>query len=315
MLKKRLSRLICFLLLLCFIISAIPCYNTDAASKPPSFNAALTDDNMMKLLKAYDSDAYYFVSRTRKKGSTFGTWMAGSENLAEAATVTVHEEFHKYTHTFYKFDWDTGFSDKYYLGKKKNIYVSETNLFKTETVTKNLPKQYRTFRYDTYVSKGSSVSANQNGVYGLLNEFSAYYWGMHVDYALYPYYDANVKSGAGWHHFENSYINNRDAYAEFYYWTLVYLEFARVKKPKVYKDIMNNKNYIITFDKMQKAYVSLMKKYEKKLDIVNNKYYGHNFNKNQSYGGYRVLMSQINSKKYKKVREAIKTKAKKYKKQ
>ena len=311
--KKKLLILISWILIFCTVFSNVFGIEAEAKSKPPKFNAALTDKNMLKLVKAYDSDAYYFLNKTKQKGSTFSTWMMGSNNLAEAAETTVHEQFHMYTHTFGEFDWTTGFSDIYYLGNKKTLYINQTDCFKTEVVTGKLPANLRTFRYDTYVAQGASASSNQDGVYGLLNEFAAYYWGMHVEYKLYPYYAKNVNSLSGWHSFENDFVNDRDAYAEFYYWTLCYLDYARRKKPKVYKDIMNNKNYVVTFDTFRRNFEKLIKNYKKKLNVVYKKYTGQGYDGTSSYGGYRVLMKQINSKKFKKVKNDLVKKAKKYK--
>lgn len=311
--NNKFMRIISGLLVICLLFSYFSGTEVEAKSKPPKFNAAMTDKNMLKLVKAYDSDAYYILSKTKKKGDSFAVWLSSGSNLADAADVTVHEQFHSYTHSFGKFSWSGGFSDKYYIGNKKNVYVSYTDVFKTEVATRKIPSEYRTFRYSTYVSEGAKASSNMYGVYGLLNEFTAYYWGMHVDYSLYPYYKAN-EGEASWYKFESNYSNNKDAYAEFYYWTLVYLEYARVHKKKVYKAIMKNKNYIKTFNKIQTDYVKLMKKYEKKLDIIYNENYGYSYTSSRGeYGTYNVLMGQINSSKYKKVRNDIKKYAKKYK--
>lgn len=311
------------LLLAC--VPAVPAPVAHAASAP-SYNCKLTQKNMLKLVRAYDSDAYYILETQDQAGDDFSEWMNGSKRLVDAVDTTVHEEFHGYTHTYGdSLAYADGTWHRYeyfYLGNKKTNRVVVTDVFKTAEAASKIPKRYRTFRYDTYVSNSSGVSANLEGVYGMLNEFSAYYWGMHASESLYPYIKKHVSSAEGYWEFISSFTNNRDAYAEFYYWTLVYLDYARQHKPEVYKEILANDSYTKTFKTMRSKYQKLIKAYKKDLDKVCKKFnHGAGFSKSYNkktgtlkLGGlrliwgraaYDLLAGQISSAKYAKVRKAL----------
>jgi hypothetical protein len=158
----------------------------------------------------------------------------------------------------------------------------------------------------------------------MLNEFSAYYWGMHASLSLYPYIDKHATSGMDWKSYINDYQNNKNAYAEFYYFTLVYLEYARKNEPEIYKTIINNKDYMVAMNTMETKFRKLIKTGEKNLDKICMKYNGASFKDSQRNGivwfgnrgfgvsdDYSILIKQINSKKYKKVRNEIKKRGKK----
>ncbi len=284
------------------------------AAGAPAFDAELTDDNIISLLDVYDSDAAHILKAQKKKGDSFASWYFGANNLAEAVDTTVHEEFHAYT--FYqssKFN-----AERFYLGDGKDVEVSETDVFTTYDATKSIPDKYRTFRYDTYVSETSNSSSNVSGVYGLINEFCAYYWGMHASESLYDYIHENSNTINSWRMYYSDYNNNRNAYAEFYYYTLVYLKYAKENKPNIYKDIINNSNYIKVFSTMEKKYRQLMSEYESDLDKISYEYNGSGFKdncedgmfklKNYSFGSdddYALLMPLINSDEYKEFRVAL----------
>ena len=300
-----------------------------AKKKAPKLNCAINDSNMLKLVKAYNSDAYHILKKQKDNGDSFASWMTYGDKLSDMVDTTVHEEYHGYIIKQGKFSWGKQ-EWAFYTGKGKTIYVPITKVFKTSDATKKIPKKYRTFRYDTYASTSSNLSSNLNGVYGLMNEFCAYYWGCNANNSMYEYLKDYSKGALDWNRYINSYLNNRNAYAEFYYWTLTYLEYARTKKPKVYKEIMANKNYVICFDTMQKNFEKLLKNCEKNLDKVCKKYNGKSFKAsfdektgmvylNGRWSGagsndYKTLMKQINSKDLKKVKKALNDKAKKYKK-
>jgi len=274
----------------------------------PKIQCKLTDANLLALMKAYDSDAYSILKAQKDKGDTFTEWMNDDELLVDAVDTAVHEEFHGYTFTHGSYDFAARrWGERYYLGNGKTRMVYETSVFKTYTATKKIPDQYRTFRYETYVGSSATTDANTKGVYGLLNEFCAYYWGMHAMNSLYPYLLKYGKSFDEVRCFCINFYNDRDAYAEFYYWTLVYLEYARVRQPAVYKAIIGNDNYMHTFYQMRakfrsqiRAMYPRVKKLAKKYDRMSTVRFW-----NGAYDAYSILTKQIQSSKYKTVRAAI----------
>jgi len=59
-----------------------------------------------------------------------------------------------------------------------------------DDILENNPKIADLFRFDTYIGDNSNTSANVSGIYGLLEEFSAYYHGCNTSFILYN----NVKN-------------------------------------------------------------------------------------------------------------------------
>lgn len=219
---------------------------TAAVFAAPAYDAPVNETNAMALLKEYDPDGYYIVQTTKQMGSTgFSSWLQGSSNNAEALDTAVHEECHEYTHT--KND-PLIYTDGGWL-ERETIYVgngmadiivpflfANNTVYKTENFTKTIPESMRTFRYDDYVAEGSELSSNQEGIYGLLNEYNAYSWGMNNQMMLYPYYKANNT----YVDYFNACANGYQAYEEFRYWTLGLLNHERKNAPDQYKVHMNN---------------------------------------------------------------------------
>lgn len=281
------------------------------AATVPSYDAALTDQNMILLMEAYDSDAAYILKAMNKAGDSFSEWMSDSENLVDAADTTVHEEFHGYTS--YKIQ-----EDRFYMGDETNTIVPRTTVFTTYEATQHILEEYRTFRYDTYVSESSTASSNLMGVYGLLNEFCAYYWGMHAMKSLYPYILKEKDTADEWHRFFNCYANNRNAYTEFYYYTLVYLKYAKENYPAIYQSIIGNELYVTVFCTMQQKFESLIREYEQDLEKVSQQYNGSSFAANFRNGffwinnrgtgtndDYSLLAPLINSDDFREIRNAL----------
>lgn len=328
--KKLATNIVCSALVACLTaggaaVPARPQVAEAATAKAPAYNARLSQKNMLRLVRAYDSDAFYILKAQNKAGDSFATWMRGSKRLVDAVDTTVHEEFHAFTIERGGYAFSQGAYrpyELYYLGGKKTRKVARTKVFPTYKAARKIPKRYRTFRYDTYVTKDSNASANKLGVYGMLNEFSAYYWGMRASESLYPYIRKHAANADGYLHFVSDFMNDRDAYAEFYYWTLVYLDYARVHKHAVYKQILANKSYVKTFTGTRKKYERLVRSYREGLDRVCKRFnHGAGFSKsyNKKSGtlrlgnkvwmwpgaSYQTLAGQLSSGKYAKVRKAL----------
>ena len=62
-----------------------------------------------------------------------------------------------------------------------------------------------------------------DGIYGLMDEFNAYHWGMNTNVALYKYYKRFGLESDVWDTFVDIGLNGKQAYAEFKYYILHYL--------------------------------------------------------------------------------------------
>jgi hypothetical protein len=168
---------------------------------------------------------------------------------------TLDTAVHENTHMFTSLNMITssGRLQEQYLIDGSIIRIQHGDqLIKTETVTGSLPARLRSFRWKTYVAPNADPSANQHGIYGLLNEFNAYYRGLKAVYECYPYL-ADIKG------FEDSNVaiayisalatdgSALGAFFEFKYWSLLYLLQLKEKNPTQYKEIINNQNFFKVF--------------------------------------------------------------------
>ena len=235
----------------------------------PSYDAEINTDNALALLKEYDPDGYYIVSYNRSTGnSQFDFWMSTEDSSnAHGLDTAVHEEFHQYS-------WVKNGSSTYkggsfrqietiYLENQREIIVPYNspdgiNQYKTENFTGTLTENMQTFRYDSYAKPGSELSSNQSGVYGLLNEYTAYQLGFRNQMKLYPYYKANHQG----YDFFTSCINDYQAYEEFRYWTLGLLNHEKKNAPDYYRTHMNNIDFINAYCYVTTSFRNMISQFE-----------------------------------------------------
>ncbi|MBD5162951.1 MAG: hypothetical protein HDT14_13265 [Oscillibacter sp.] len=171
-----------------------------------------------------------------------------------------------------------------YVGNGEHINVKLTEVFDSVEMARNIPKDLQTFRYDTYVSDaaGPSKASRQDGIYGLLNEFTAYYWGAHNDWTLQDYdtirwhiireVDENGRIHI-WHDY--ALMNGPQSYAEFRYWILQYMLYAKEHYPDVYQGILDNDSFRLAFSTIDALFGDIALR-EKE----------HNLSKIAGLGGY-----------------------------
>lgn len=128
------------------------------------------------------------------------------------------------------------------------IYVPQTDHYTSSEFKSIVPAggADKIFRYDTYVGDDSKVSANVWGIYGLLDEFSAYQNGctaaeIAAETALLLGEKDRAKQ------FISQARGTYFAYYEFSLFIAWYLEFAKVNYPEQHKKFMENKNLRVAF--------------------------------------------------------------------
>jgi hypothetical protein len=120
----------------------------------------------------------------------------------------------------------------------------------------------RIFRYTTYVSPGSGVSANLSGICGIMDEFSAYRNGTKasLDAALSAKAQGNEKRTLD---FLNEALPTYFAYYEFRIFISWYLEYGAKHKPDLHKELMANTNFRIAFTLLEQGFQDDIKIMEK----------------------------------------------------
>lgn len=264
MLKRFLAGILAVVLLISLSVSS---FEVSAASKIPGFKAKVTEKNILKILNKYDKDGAYVMKKQINKGDNILWWFSNAR-IIDGMNTAVHEETHGYSHSYGTYSF-SGTTTAYFVGNKKTVYVPHTAVYQSKEMANSIPKRLRTFRYNTYVAKPSAyLSSNVDGAYGLMNEFMAYRMGMSTTIALFPYYKAKKAGWDEWQVFINNCENDRLAYAEFKYYILNYLYYAKKHHPDVYNGIVNNKEFCKAYRTLESSYVKLIKEYEKDLKKI-----------------------------------------------
>ncbi len=272
-------------LVLAFSIISGNVLSAHAAASAPAYNCKKTKSNVLRLLDAYDSDGAYIIRSD--KGDDLMLWFYGYNYLGDRMDTAVHETFHSIS---------VGYDgDRMYIGGKKSVYVPRTQVFSSTKASQTIPKRLQTFRFETYMTnkKSNIMHSVINGPYGLLNEMSAYSWGMNNSIKLYPYFKENNKLSP----FYISCSNNKNAYAEFTFFILYYLNYAKNHDKKVYNGIMKNAQFKKVYKNTDKRFKSYIQKYDK---IAKADKYSAYYPKASS-GDYTLLMKEISKSKYQKI--------------
>lgn len=244
----------------------------------PDTGAKLTEENVFALLDNLDPDGAWiirsadtdnsntthYVNGVKVEGAdNFMSWfisdMDASFGTAAGKTLptAVHEECHHFTRmdpSYAQGKWN--YQEKIYTGEGEYITVTFTDTFPTEEMSKLLPTDLRSSRYKTYVSEGASASANQQGIYGLLNEFAAYCWGNNNLVKTYDYC-------AGY--WGNRYTNEFVSCAEFRFWILSYMLYAKENHPETYQGILGNDDFRLAFSTIDDQFADVIQAYFGKL--------------------------------------------------
>ena len=117
------------------------------------------------------------------------------------------------------------------------------------------------FRYKSYVGAGSGVSANKNGIYGLMDEFTAYRNGTKActDAASVARSKGNAKRTE---EFLKLATQTYFACYEFRLFIGWYLEYLEKAKPQAYTALINNTNFRVTYTLIEQGFLSDIKTME-----------------------------------------------------
>lgn len=181
-------------------------------------------------------------------------------NFQRELNTLVHESTHKYN----KEDW-TGknINHRYMISPGHDVCANHTKLYTSSEFIAIVPKDApsKIFRYGTYVSTSSEVSANEWGIYGMMDEFSAYYNGTRADWLAYQ--TAKVKGDkTSMEIFMKGCLSTYFAWYEFRAFTGWYLLYAKQKYPDIYKLTMGNTEIVKVFTELDREFGDLIIKIE-----------------------------------------------------
>ncbi|KGR80374.1 S-layer homology domain-containing protein [Ureibacillus manganicus] len=183
------------------------------------------------------------------------------ENLFGTINMAVHEIIHSYQlkdlftykdgSYYYNFNHRVN-NQKYALSHlKERIYPSSL-------MGKTIPKNLQTFRFETYISPEANrnMASIQNGAYGILVEYEAYYIGDHAAYQSYDYLKTLPFNRSNWLDYYTSLDGT--AYYEFTYFILNYLKYAKTNEPDVYNYVMSDNRFKTVFKNVYTNYKTLI---------------------------------------------------------
>ena len=185
--------------------------------------------------------------------------------------TVAHESTHRYNKLSWSHDdpehiedtkWQTW--HRYMITPGNDVWARHTKMYNSAEFIAIVPKDApsRIFRYDMYVSKKSPYSSNVHGIYGLMDEFSAYFNGTRADWLAYQ--TAKAKGNK-----DEMAAHERGCYGTYYAWYEFrlfigwYLTWAKQKHPDVYAETMANKELARAFTEIDEQYGELVRNIEK----------------------------------------------------
>jgi hypothetical protein len=144
------------------------------------------------------------------------------------------------------------------------IQLERTPTFASEKFLAIVPKEAfgKIFRLKSYVGNGSGVSANLSGIYGIMDEFSAYRNGTKasVEAALSAKSAKNEKRKLD---FIRESLPTYFAFYEFRLFISWYLDYGAKYQPAMHKALMENTNFRVAFTLLEQGFMEDIKIMEK----------------------------------------------------
>ena len=216
-------------------------------------------DYGLQLKKAYTGPDDYLVY----EGGRRKTWNGDTSNdaLMKSFKFVIHESVHHYNS-----------NNKMLVIPGIEIELEQHAIFRSADFAGIVPDELEQsiFRYKDYVSDTSTVSANVSGIYGLLDEYSAYMNGTRFSLlAAEKSLTLGNAQDAIFHIQDASMVYY--AYYEFRLFIAWYLEYAEKYNKSVYQNMMNHRNMRVLFTLLDNEYLETIKGFEK-LTFPNNEY-------------------------------------------
>lgn len=234
---------------------AVDLPKTDAAKM-----SALTKKYYLKLSADYATPYKAILEHSYCGPDCFTTYVNGKQtewNYDTSAAILfedyhsiVHESVHNYN--FFK----SKFGRNHYLVEPGiEIDVNTISVFHSSEIRKviAIDADKKISRYDAYVSESSTVSANTDGIYGLLEEFSAYNNGSRC--CLLGAEAAMLKGDTALaYRFIESANRVFFAYYEFNLFITWYLKTAELFYPETYSTLQADSNLRIAYTLLDESY-------------------------------------------------------------
>ncbi|MES2589602.1 MAG: hypothetical protein V4622_11535 [Bacteroidota bacterium] len=254
-------------LILTLLLFGINVFSQKSKEKKPN----ATWEYYLNLSKENCPEAFYILSNV-KAGEFYSSYgLSSTQNELERVRrleMVVHEACH---------GLNDDISDKvkftygYFIEPGKIINVPIQKVYNSYELNKVIPDsiQEKIHRYETYIGeKQLFLGAQKYGIYGLLDEFCAYYNGALCQFEMRSWYEKQYgyKVPEPW---VSYYIQNIGTHvAAFYDFRLFmawYLDYAKKEHPEDYKIISEDVKLKETFALLYNRFEKLAQNYEKEV--------------------------------------------------
>ena len=208
----------------------------------------------LQILQKYDNAAYQMIQRYEAAPTSYKFGNAGidlgnftdfmeyidgyeEKDIIQGLGTAVHEISHGYTFRMhYQYRQQTNQLDDLeatysliYQNPSQQTLIKHSTTFPSREMIKSFPESLRTPRFSTYISTKQDVqSTQQSGVYGLLDEWNAYYLDTRLACNLFEYYQNETpQKPEDWLRFMEGVDGVFYAHLEFKLYILKYLIFAK----------------------------------------------------------------------------------------
>ena len=220
----------------------------------PAYDDFATLEKAEEILSVCDPDGTMFL---RWDPEEFRFYLDAGFSMVDMLSTAIHDVFHGFCNS------EPRGPQYHYLGDGFYVTVEETKVYASEEMALWIPEELQTSRFEEYVAPGcGNMASNILGIYGLLNEFNAYWTDMNHSVAMFDYFCAQEQTSDAWFYYIVGCENSRQAYAEFRYYILTYLLYARENYPKIYRAMMENQALRYAFKTVESNFASAIETYE-----------------------------------------------------
>ncbi len=216
------------------------------------------------LNKAYKKSAFTWVTLTKKDKAT----------KRKILKIFKRSDYYKPKKYIKNPDGSLTPVEKYNNVKTMKIYIDNntvytfplTKTFITNEIAKQIPahlSKFRFSRYNIYINtQVPNIGTQMEGVYGLFDEYTAFYYGTKTALNLVDYYKNDLPQIANtWRWYFKTVNWHYWSYYDFKYYIYRYVLHARKYYPGIYKKIMSNKEFIKAFRAMTRKWEKLIADY------------------------------------------------------
>ena len=221
------------------------------------------------LAKNYCSNASSILSFAEKP-KKYTHYIDGTSYFSQL--ISYSTEIHEMCHVA-NFDIGGFETHGFFISDEIKLKILKGPVYKSSELNKMVPldQQKRIFRYITYI-RGTTdggiripfLSSVNEGIYGLLNEFTAYYQGTQAALEIYPYVKSSYAEKN--YQFVVDYLQQQSsevyAYYEFRLFFAWYLNYAEKKHPNVYKSCIENQDLKVAITLVDQLYRKTVEKYK-----------------------------------------------------